>query len=835
MAKSDSNCASCNKKDSPLTLNRQQVGGFASTGNLGGALGASFGLAVGPSVGAKIGNRMGNTPTSSLMSFIDTPGTPGQKRSMNKKQKNNHLIKSVGLGNFSLNSSFESGLINAVGASKNSSLDFLKNSDTGSSILAASALGIEMPKADLLGTSSNDSSMFKLLKFASFGLLIMCGLLRGKQRGGPGGYNSTTEELLGLILSINIDLSLLDRLKSIFDKILGLKPNFSSFGLSDFDISDALTSLCDWVENMAYGSPTLDSFRGSLPVGQSNKNLTGLLGNKLIGEGTYDSYAKNDFGFDQQFKSISGDIDALKCDACNLGKTDIKLMQGSTPFAELEFDPRSGLQREKNPEGIIASVVGETTPEVFKGVDYVTTGSNITFDNDNLGSLDTPIGTSLTNTETIASVDSLISPANVGDTKLFVNDSTQFPINSHMKLGEGTINEECIMCKQYGSLILAEPLKNSHPIGTTVSPPYAESPCSLLKNQSQTPIGKKSVLSSIGDIEKKSDVPMTDMKAQPLNRISNDSVVPSDNIIESVKSKSPGASNISEQESGIEYKSDVDTGIVYDSGNIIKDTHESESGDIVTDTYTPDSNGEYTKTKTEVVSKKPFGGEPVGPEATEVQSYHTGKTITKEELNDTVLEDADLNAVALLAEEDLENLKDTEQVNQTLKEAEQVWDETFDKLVEETENLVLEEQSSGIIFGVQLPEILNGNQVVINSERVLISAKTQEVGIFAKRKFFVSTDDEITMNAKERIVLKTDAHTSIESPTIHLGCYTTRHHPSLKGDCTVWWLQDLCDWLSGHTHSDPWVTTGSPTQQGSLAALRARAPTLLSERIFISG
>ena len=50
----------------------------------------------------------------------------------------------------------------------------------------------------------------------------------------------------------------------------------------------------------------------------------------------------------------------------------------------------------------------------------------------------------------------------------------------------------------------------------------------------------------------------------------------------------------------------------------------------------------------------------------------------------------------------MENLKDTEKVNQTLKEAEQVWDETLDKLVEKTENLVLEEQSSGIIFGLQL-------------------------------------------------------------------------------------------------------------------------------------
>ena len=59
MAKSDSNCASCNKKESPLTLNRKEVSSFASSGNLGGALGASFGLAVGPAVGSKIGNRMG--------------------------------------------------------------------------------------------------------------------------------------------------------------------------------------------------------------------------------------------------------------------------------------------------------------------------------------------------------------------------------------------------------------------------------------------------------------------------------------------------------------------------------------------------------------------------------------------------------------------------------------------------------------------------------------------------------------------------------------------------------------------------------------------------------
>ena len=89
-------------------------------------------------------------------------------------------------------------------------------------------------------------------------------------------------------------------------------------------------NLCDWVENMAYGSPTLDSFRDSLPGSRTNKSLTNMLGNKFINEGTYDSYAKNDFGFDQQFKSIAGDIDALKCDACKLGQTDITLARKFT-------------------------------------------------------------------------------------------------------------------------------------------------------------------------------------------------------------------------------------------------------------------------------------------------------------------------------------------------------------------------------------------------------------------------------------------------------------------------------------------------------------------------
>jgi len=128
-----------------------------------------------------------------------------------------------------------------------------------------------------------------------------------------------------------------------------------------------------------------------------------------------------------------------------------------------------------------------------------------------------------------------------------------------------------------------------------------------------------------------------------------------------------------------------------------------------------------------------------------------------------------------------------------------------------------------------------GNQIILNSERVLISSKTQETGIFSKKKFFVTTDDEITMDAKSRIVLRSDAHISFATPSVHLGGYTSECHPTLKGDCTTAWLNDLCGWLSSHVHHDPYITTSRPAQQGQLASLRARLPTLLSERIFISG
>lgn len=831
-----SNCKACEKQGNQNNIS-EDILGFGKSGNMTGALGASFGMALDTNTSNKVGLKLGGKSPSSLMKFIDTPGSNKQKSSMSDSQKKSHLINSMGMGNFSLNSTFENGLINSISSARDNSSSFLKGSAIGSSLIGASSLGIGPKNGDMLGIGEGDSGMFQIFKLAAFGLKMLCASLKDKQRGGPGGYSSDTEEALGLLLSLNIDLSLIARLKSIFDKLMALtQPNFSSFGINDLNISQSLFNLCDWVENMEYGSNTIDTLRKNLPLGLSNKKLTALAGKQLIDNGTYDTYAKNDFGFDQQFKSIAGDIDALKCDACNLGKGELTIQNQGKSLFNVEFDPRTGLNREVN-EKATSSI--EDAVIVQSGVDIKASTSGISFDEENS---DEKVVFAGDNSPKIA--DALTKKASAGDDKLHVNNPTQYPVGSWVEIGEGTEYAECAMCVDYSSLKLNTPLKNDHETGTGISHPQTENPCEKksknIKNEikvENTEFSQKSIETQVRDVSEQQAIPSiskSDDNKKSVNEhmgIESEKDSSKDKVKEKSKSedKVPRSHNITEPiEGGIEYETDDET--------IVYDTYIDDEQNVVEDTYKINNKtNEVTKISKKIKTTKPFGGEPAKEGDTEVKSYFTGETITKEELKGTILEDADLNAVALLHPNDLENLKKTDEVNKTLSDAEKKFDEVFDTEIEKTENLVLEQQSNGIIFGVQLPSVLNGNQIVINSERVLISAKTQECGIFSKRKFFVTTDDEITMNSKRRFVVKTDIHASIEAPTVHLGTYTTKNHPSLKGDCVKWWLDDLCDWLSSHVHYDPWVTTSTPVQQGSLAALKARTPTLLSERIFISG
>lgn len=616
-------------------------------GGIGAAVGSGIGMAVAGPIGGMVGDRLGKIGETSIKKFVNAPGSPTASSRLQRKK----FSKSIVSGNFSLNPEYERGIIKAGIKAKSAAKDNLFSSSVGKAVSAANSLGVPIPAVNKLGISSDDSPMFKIFKLAAFGLKSLCASVDGKNG------ISKTEKKLGWLLSIGIDLTLLALLMDMFNKLRNLKFNFGGFG--GFNLDNLLFDLCDWVNKIEYKNNLVDTFRNEGNKALTDMQLTKQLGDSFMQKGTYNSYARNNSEFDMNYKSLVGDVDAIKNSAKSFGQTNIGLTKDNKNIAGVKFDPLTGLFREKQPSDPRQPLV-----------------------NSSFGNLSISGGNSLND----------------------IKNTTKgtFSLDNNTK--------------------------------------------SVVKNTNK-------------NINTGSDIKISDIP---------------DFVANTEKDKSGVKNMINRRIS------------------------------------------------------------PVSSDMTEIKSFMSGETITRDSLKGTVLENADLNAVSLLDKEDLDSLKNKQEVDSLLNETSRIYEETFNAELEKVEKSVLKKTDSGAIFGKQLPE-LSGNQIILNSERILISSKTEETGIFSKKKFFVTTDDEITMDAKERIVLRSDAHISFATPSIHLGAYTSECHPTLKGDCTTAWLNDLCGWLSSHVHHDPYITTSRPAQQGQLASLRARLPTLLSERVFISG
>ncbi len=161
------------------------------------------------------------------------------------------------------------------------------------------------------------------------------------------------------------------------------------------------------------------------------------------------------------------------------------------------------------------------------------------------------------------------------------------------------------------------------------------------------------------------------------------------------------------------------------------------------------------------------------------------------------------------------------------------------------------EEQSGFngITSFKFPKLI-GDQIVMNSDRIIISAKKNEMFQYAKKRMSFVTDSEYTLDAQDQIVITTNNKTIINSPAIYLGQYDETNEPVLLGQTTVNWLYQLCDWILNHTH---WYkhnhpdaqggTVGDPTplqtqttvQQSSLIVLREQLNLLMSRRVFTVG
>jgi hypothetical protein len=141
--------------------------------------------------------------------------------------------------------------------------------------------------------------------------------------------------------------------------------------------------------------------------------------------------------------------------------------------------------------------------------------------------------------------------------------------------------------------------------------------------------------------------------------------------------------------------------------------------------------------------------------------------------------------------------------------------------------------------------ILNKDQLIVNSDRLILSSRFSETIHFSKKRYAVVTDSEYTVDAHEQIVMTTNTKTVLNSPAIYLGQYDETNEPALLGQTTVDWLFDLCEWLKTHVHwyyhSHPDAGGASlpftqiPVQLFELQELQNRLSTLLSRRVFLTG
>jgi hypothetical protein len=141
--------------------------------------------------------------------------------------------------------------------------------------------------------------------------------------------------------------------------------------------------------------------------------------------------------------------------------------------------------------------------------------------------------------------------------------------------------------------------------------------------------------------------------------------------------------------------------------------------------------------------------------------------------------------------------------------------------------------------------ILNKDQLVLNTDRIILSSRFGETFHFSKKRYAIVTDNEYSVDAHQQIVFTTHTKTVFNSPAIYLGEYDQTKEPVLLGQTTVDWLYDLCEWLKAHIHhydhSHPDAGGASPpdtqvpVQLAPLIALQKRLDTLLSRRVFVTG
>jgi len=130
-------------------------------------------------------------------------------------------------------------------------------------------------------------------------------------------------------------------------------------------------------------------------------------------------------------------------------------------------------------------------------------------------------------------------------------------------------------------------------------------------------------------------------------------------------------------------------------------------------------------------------------------------------------------------------------------------------------------------------EFLN-NQIFINSDRIVLNSKTQEIMGFAKKAMNFVTEGIFTVDAVDDIITNTTSRTILNSPEIYLGGEDASEAVVL-GNTLVDLLTELIDLVLNHKHPTGTGPSGPaqiPPENSQLEQLKSKLESALSSRNF---
>ena len=141
------------------------------------------------------------------------------------------------------------------------------------------------------------------------------------------------------------------------------------------------------------------------------------------------------------------------------------------------------------------------------------------------------------------------------------------------------------------------------------------------------------------------------------------------------------------------------------------------------------------------------------------------------------------------------------------------------------------------------PSELTGDQILINSGRVIISSKESEMIFYSKGNYGFISDSTLSIDNKGGMLVAVEDDTffntnnnnfTIESGTgeIHLG-NGGGEEPIVKGDTLVDILGDLIDAINQMTHPTPAGPSGPPVNAAVFTQIKARLKVILSSKNFV--